>query len=41
MTIANTDGDLGPLFPKVEVPATIVIDRLEYSSTTAEETEAP
>jgi hypothetical protein len=41
MTIANADGELGPLYPKVEVPATIVIERLEDSSIAAEEVEGP
>jgi hypothetical protein len=41
MTIANADGELGLLYPKVEVPATIVIERLEDSSIVAEEVEAP
>jgi hypothetical protein len=41
MTIANIVGDLGPLYPKVEVPAAIVIERLEGSSIAAEEVEAP
>jgi hypothetical protein len=41
MEIANTDGDVGPLFPKTEIPATIVIERLEDSSKAVEEAEAP
>jgi hypothetical protein len=41
MTIANADGDLVPFYPKVEVPAAIVIERLEDSSAAAEEKEAP
>jgi hypothetical protein len=41
MTIADTVGDLGPLYLKVQVPAAIVIERLEGSSISAEEVVAP
>jgi hypothetical protein len=41
MTIANADGDFEPCYPKVEVPAAIIIKRLEESSAAAEEIEAP
>jgi hypothetical protein len=41
VTIANADGDLKPVYLMVEVPAAIVIERLEESSTATEEVEAP
>jgi hypothetical protein len=39
MAIANTDGDVGHLLPEAEIPATIVIERLEDSSNAVEEAE--
>ncbi|KAK1684390.1 hypothetical protein QYE76_045238 [Lolium multiflorum] len=41
LAIANAVGELGPLYPKVDLPAAIVIERLEGTSTAAEEIEAP
>jgi hypothetical protein len=41
MAIANAVGELEPFYPKVELPAAIVIERLEGASTAAEEIEAP
>ena len=37
MAIANSDGNVGHIFAKTQIPATIVIDRLEDSSKVIEE----
>ncbi|KAK1615525.1 hypothetical protein QYE76_021042 [Lolium multiflorum] len=41
LAIANAVGELGPLYPKVDLPAAIVIERLEGTSMAPKEKEAP
>jgi hypothetical protein len=41
LAIANAVGDLGPLYPKVDLPAAIIIERLEGTSMAPEEKETP
>ena len=41
LAIANAVGDLEPLYPKVGLPATIIVDRLEETSKASEEKETP
>ena len=41
LAIANAVGELGPLYPRVDLPAAIIIERLDGTSMTAEENAAP
>ena len=41
LAIANAVGDLEPLYPKVELPSNIIVNRLEESSKASEEKETP
>jgi hypothetical protein len=41
LSIANAVGDLEPLYPKVILPANIIVDRLEKDSKAPEEKETP
>jgi hypothetical protein len=41
LAIFNVVGELGPLYPKVDLAAVIVVERLEGTPTAAEEIEAP
>jgi hypothetical protein len=41
LAISNSVGELGPLYPKVDLATAIVVERLEGTPTVAEEIEAP